>query len=482
MKAELNSLAENATWDLVKLPSNRKAIKSRWVFKTKKENNGKIVRHKARLVSKECSQKYGIDYHETYSPVVRYESIRYLIALAVKLNLKIDQMEQPEGFNNGSDDVCKLKKTIYGLKQSGREWNKKLESTLKSFGLRKSRVDPCVFFTDDIELILAIYVDDILIFWKNATKRDEIKQSLSSTFKMKDMGTACNCVGLHITYDQNNGDIALDQSTYINEILCRFGMNDCKPVSTPSDTNQKLSADMCDSNEMKHESLTNVPYQEAVGSLLYLAQGTRPDIAFAVNDVSRFNNKFGVAHWTAVKRIFRYLRGTVDLKLVYSKTGNQMLNGFTDADWASDVDKRRSCTGYVFKMCNGAISWNSKRQPTVALSSTEAEYMALSSALQEAMWLKQFGQDFDVEIKQLPVEIGCDNQSAIKLAESDGYRARSKHIDVRHHYIREKVNDSTIRINHVPTDQMVADNLTKAVPLIKHSFCTQGMGIISIKN
>lgn len=222
----------------------------------------------------------------------------------------------------------------------------------------------------------------------------------------------------------------------------------------------------------------NIPYQEAVGSLLYLTQGTRPDIAFAVNDVSRFNSNFGIQHWKAVKRIIRYLKGSINLKLVYSKIGNQQLSGYTDADWASDVDKRRSCTGYVFKMCNGAVSWNSKRQPTVAASSTEAEYMSLSSAVQEVMWLKQFGQDFDIELKTEAVKIGCDNQSTIKLAESDGFRARTKHIDVRHHVVREKVEDSTIRVEYIPTDLMVADSLTKAVPRTKHSFCTKGMGLV----
>lgn len=322
-------------------------------------------------------------------------------------------------------------------------------------------------------------MDDILIFWKDAAKRDEIKKSLSTAFKMKDMGVASNCVGLHITYGQN-GDIRLDQSAYIKEILSRFNMADCKPVSTPSDTNQKLSIDMCASSKEDQEAMSNIPYQEAVGSLLYLVQGTRPDIVFAVNDVSRYNSNFGKAHWTAVKRIFRYLQSTIDLRLVYSKTGNRTLIGFSDADWASDVDKRRSCTGYVFQLCGGAISWNSRRQPTVALSSTEAEYMALSSAVQEAIWLKQFGQDFDTELKQKSVDIGCDNQSAIKLAESDGYRARSKHIDVRHHYIRERVNDSTVCISHIPTELMVADNLTKAVPGNKHTFCTKEMGLIKM--
>lgn len=494
MTMEMESLAENDTWDLVELPPGRKPIRSKWVYKTKRNDAGEILRYKARLVAKGCSQKYGIDYNETYSPVVRYASIRYLIALAVKLDMNIDQMdavtaflqgdlseeiymEQPGGFGDGSNRVCKLKKAIYGLKQSGREWNKKLERTLKSFGLRKSLVEPCVYFTNDLDVILAIYVDDILIFWKNAEKRDEIKKSLSGAFKMKDMGAASNCVGLRITRHEN-GDISLDQSTYIKQILDRFNMTECNPISTPSDTNIKLSLSMCPQNEKERMEVLNIPYQEAVGSLLYLTQGTRPDIAFAVNDVSRFNSNFGIQHWKAVKRIIRYLKGSINLKLVYSKVGNQQLNGYTDADWASDVDKRRSCTGYVFKMCNGAVSWNSKRQPTVAASSTEAEYMSLSSAVQEVMWLKQFGQDFDTELKTEAVKIGCDNQSAIKLAESDGFRARTKHIDVRHHVIREKVEDSTIRVEYIPTDLMVADSLTKAVPGTKHSFCTKGMGLI----
>lgn len=490
MQGELASLAENKTWTFSKLPSGRKAVKSKWVFKTKRDDNGNIIRYKARLVAKGCSQTYGIDYSETFSPVVRYTSIRYLIALSVKLGLKIDQMdavtaflqgdlsediymELPTGCGPESGRVCKLNKAIYGLKQSGRQWNLKLEATLKSFGLLKSRVDPCVYHTANCQLIIAIYVDDILIFWKNAELRDQLKSALSNAFKMKDMGTARSCVGFNITYDDSTNGIWLDQTKYTKDILTKFGMSECKPVSTPSDTNQKLSMEMC------KDSLTNVPYQEAVGSLLYLAQGTRPDIAFAVNDVSRFNSNHGQAHWTAVKRIFRYLKATTNYKLLYS--GSESLAGFSDADWASDVDKRRSCTGYVFTLCGGAISWGSKRQPTVALSSTEAEYMAMSSAVQEAFWLKQFGQNFDPSIRDQPISIACDNQSALALAETDCFRARSKHIDVRHHFIRDRIADRVVAVSYISTEKMVADNLTKAVPSSKHLFCCDGMGL-SIKN
>lgn len=492
MKDEIQSLTENSTWDLVQLPSSRKAIKSKWVFKTKYDADGNIVRHKARLVAKGCSQKFGVDYNETYSPVVRYTSLRFLIALAAKRNMKIDQMDavtaylqgdleeeiymdQPEGYNDGSGRFCRLNKAIYGLRQSGREWNKKLDSALMSFGLTKSRSDPCVYFSGNFLLIIAIYVDDILFFWEDESEKDKLKRSLSSVFKMKDIGVATYCVGLHITYV--NGGICLDQTKYVHDVLARFNMTDCKAVATPSDVSQKLSIEMSPANEEERRQMADVPYQEAVGSLLYLVQGTRPDIAFAVSDVSRFNSNPGKAHWVAVKRVLRYLKATSDYKLFYTSDSSGTLTGYTDADWASDIDKRRSCTGYVYKMCGAAISWASKRQPTVALSSTEAEYMALSSSIQEAIWLRMFGRDLDPDLKRRPIEIQCDNQSALTLAANDCFRARSKHIDVRHHYIRDKILDKSVTLSYTPTEEMAADILTKAVNGPKVKFCAHAMGL-----
>ncbi|XP_067208508.1 uncharacterized protein [Linepithema humile] len=255
-------------------------------------------------------------------------------------------------------------------------------------------------------------------------------------------------------------------------------MINCKPAATPSDPNQKLSTEMSPKTEDKKQELEGVPYQEAVGSLLYLAQGTRPDIAFAVNNVSRFNSNFGKSHWTAVKRIFRYLKGTREIKVRYSKSDNDDLVGFSDADWASDVDKRRSCTGYIFLMCKGAISWMSKRQQIVVLSSTEAEYMALSATIQEALWLKSFSEGLELNSKTNAIKIKCDNQSALGLAKTDGFRARSKHIDVRHHYIREKVANGIIDLTYISTKEMVADNLTKAVNGPKHASCALKAGLV----
>lgn len=262
---------------------------------------------------------------------------------------------------------------------------------------------------------------------------------------------------------------------YINEILKTFGMQDCKPVGTPSDTNTKLCINM-NSDDVSNADLQRIPYQEAVGSLLYLSQGTRPDISFAVNDVSRFNSNYTAAHWKAVKRIFRYLKYTTNYRLFYSNKEKSELHGYSDADWASDIDNRRSCTGYIFKMSSGIISWKSTRQKTVALSSTEAEYMALSSAIQEAVWLMQLSNELNYAVK--PITIYCDNQSAIKLSESDGYKQRTKHIDIRYHYIRDLIKQGKINVEFLETGKMVADSLTKSVNKAKNVFCAESMGLV----
>lgn len=490
MQEEINSLKENNTWSLTKLPDGRKTVKTKWVFKTKRDNNGKIVRYKARLVAKGYTQRRGIDYVETYAPVVRYTSIRFLIALAAQQNMKIHQMdavtaflqgnldeeiylEQPENFNDNSGRVCKLNRAIYGLKQAGRQWCDKLCRKLKAFGLNKCIQDPCVFYTKTMTLIVAIYVDDFLIFYQDENELKALQQQLCSEFKMKDMGTAKGCIGVRI--NRNEKTIELDQEIYIWEILKRFGMADCKATCTPSDTNTKLSINM-PGDDATMEELKKIPYQEAVGSLLYLAQGTRPDIAFAINDVSRFNANYNMAHWKAVKRIFRYLRGTINYKLRYSFQAENKMIAYSDADWASDIDKRRSCTGYVFKLSGAAISWKSTRQNTVALSSTESEYMALAATVQEAVWLIQMGNELGYKMHG-PLNINCDNQSAIKLAGSDGYRPRSKHIDIRFHYIRQKIESGLIKVEFLETGKMVADSLTKAVPGNKHNFCSNEMGL-----
>lgn len=256
-------------------------------------------------------------------------------------------------------------------------------------------------------------------------------------------------------------------------------MADCKSLNNPTDINTKLSINM-NPEENVGNMITDIPYQQAVGCLLFLAQATRPDISFAVNNVSRFNNCYTEAHWKAVKRIMRYLKSSIDHKLRYTRVTenkNLEIEGYCDADWASDIDNRRSCTGYVFKVSNAAVSWGSKRQQTIALSSTEAEYMAMSSAVQEAIWLKQLADELGCRTKRA-VKLFCDNQSAIKLTESDIYRQRSKHIDIRFHYIRNIIKEGKVDVIYVNTKENVADSLTKAVTTEKFIYCCKNMGII----
>lgn len=490
MNEEYNSLIENNTWELVKLPEKRFVIKTKWIFKTKRDTNGDIVKRKSRLVAKGYTQRYGIDYQDTYAPVVRYTSIRFLMALAIKNNMKIHQMdaitaflqgdvneeiyiEQPEGFDDKSGRVCLLKKAIYGLKQSGRMWNLKLDETLQKNGLKASKLDPCVYYSSDRELIVAIYVDDFLIFYKENKKLENLKKILTKTFKMKDIGDAKGCIGIRIS--KNNNMIQLDQETYINEVLKRFGMQDCKPVNNPASTSIQLTKNM-DGND---ESESNVPYQEAVGSLLFIAQGTRPDIAQAVNEVSRFNNCHTKSHWTAVKRIMRYLRHTSDAKLTYTASSEGDFVGYSDSDWGGDLDSRKSTQGYIFKLANGAISWKSSKQEIIALSSTEAEYIALSAAAKEGVWLKQLAFELISECNNISKDliVYCDNQSAIKLSLSEGYRPRTKHIDLRYHYIREKVKNGDIKLEFIGTEFNTADYLTKAVKSEKVKYCASQSGL-----
>lgn len=281
------------------------------------------MRYKARLVVKGCSQRRGIDYEETFSPVVRYSSIRMLLALTAKYGLEVHQMdavcaflqsdlketiymEPPAGYSVEIGKVCKLNKALYGLKQTSRVYNMKLSEALNNFGLVKSAADSCVFhmLKDDEMLVVAIYVDDLLIFSNNTKLMTKLKTFLTSTFKMKDIGKSRYVLGIQITR-KSDGSVLIDQSAYVNELLARYGMSDANPVSTPMDCNQVLTREMCAKNDDDVEKLKNVPYQEVIGSILYLAQVSRPDIQYAVNKLSQFNNNYGKAHWLALKRVLR---------------------------------------------------------------------------------------------------------------------------------------------------------------------------------
>lgn len=490
---ELNSHERKETWTVIEeVPHGRKAIQSKWVFKIKKSADGRLDKYKARLVAKGYSQTEGIDYDEVFSPVVRVCTLKTIIALAAELNLEMESMdvvtaylnsdlkeeiymELPKTDKHQTSNFCKLNKALYGLKQSGRAWNQKLHNELTKIGLSQSKIDPCLYFRLESEeiFLLTIYVDDLLILTNNKKKLNEFKEIMKTIFEMMDLGAAQQCLGIRISRDREKETIFLDQQAYIKSILKEFNMSTCHPIKTPMLAGAKLSKEMEPQTVDEREEMSHIPYREAVGKLLYLSQWTRPDISYAVSVVSKFNSNPGTAHWTAVKQILRYLKGTMDKKLVYHRSERKEIMGFCDSDWGGDVDDRRSYAGYAFKLGNSLISWSSKKQPTLTLSTTEAEYMALSHATKEALWLQQLFEELKLnEIASKPITICCDNKGALELSKNNVYHGRTKHIDIRHHFLRDAVENKNISLQQISTDEMLADIFTKPLGTDKFvKFC-----------
>lgn len=485
MEAEMKSLRENDVWDLVKLPPDRKTVGCKWVYKKKTGADGSVERFKARLVAQGYTQQYGMDYDETFCPVARLESLRVLIALSVQHGLKLHQvdvttaflngtleeevlMKQPEGFEiKGKENlVCKLKKSIYGLKQSPRCWNVALDTQLKEMGFAQSNNDPCIYYknTGGDMFYMGVYVDDIVLAGKSETDLKQVKIALSRKFDIKDLGKLNYFLGVKVE-KQESGSIWIGQPAYTESLLAEFEMQDCKPVSTPVNISSKPTKASDDDNCIDQQK-----YQSAIGRLMYLSVSTRPDISYAISSLARFSSKPIKEHWIALKRLFRYLRGTVNHGIMYTKEGSSTCVGYSDADWAGDVNDRKSTSGYVFMLSGGAVSWRSQKQRCVALSTAEAEYVAMASATQESVWLRQLIAELtNSSVAEAPTLIYEDNQSAIAMTKNPQFHGRAKHIDIKHHFIREQVAQGTIMLKYCPSVEMTADILTKG--LSREIFC-----------
>lgn len=319
-------------------------------------------------------------------------------------------------------------------------------------------------------MIIVVYVDDILVMSQDPGAIKGFGDRLASIFEVKDIGEIKRCLGMDFTRSRDG--IFINQKTYVEDVLQRFRMQDCNPVSTPLDPGAKL---------VKGEPWTDAdgerpPYRALVGCLLYLSVATRPDVAHAASVLSQFNDCFNKSHWGAAKRVLRYLKGTCDRGIFYSKEKVPLV-GYADSDWGGSLEDRRSFTGYTFTMNGGAIAWDSKKQPTVALSTTEAEYMALSEAAKEAIHIKKFLRELGMDDVE-SLKILNDNVSAQRLATNPVYHARTKHIDIRHHFVREVVESGQVTIEHVGTNSMPADILTKALPRAKHETCVNLLGLM----
>ncbi|GJE99589.1 polyprotein [Phanerochaete sordida] len=480
MDAEMSQLQELHTYEKTTLPEGRKAIGCRWVFAIKRDSEGNIAKYKARLVAQGFSQIPGQDYFDTYAPVVRLESFRLCAAIAADFDLDDDTidytgaylnatleepiyMRQPPGYEDNSGSTLVLRKAIYGLKQAGRAWNELLNHVLTNLlGYTRSTADPCVYFKRSDSLTLALlHVDDTTLYGKRPAL-EELKADIAHHFAITQTGALKNFVGIQVDRDRTRRTITIHQNRYITVILERFGMLDCNPVATPLDPNVKLIP------LTEDEAPIEAPYAAAIGSLMYAAIGTRPDISFAVQTLSQFTSRPSATHWTAVKHVFRYLKGTQTLGITYGASRGLDPTGYSDADWAQSLSDRRSISGYAFRLGNGVISWSSKKQATVALSTMEAEYIALSHAAKEAVWLRHLLGELGV-ITDSPTILFTDNQASIAYAHDNQFHARSKHIDIRHHFIRERIKSGDIKVVHCASEDNVADMFTKALSKPKHS-------------
>ena len=475
MDDEIGSLIENKTFEVMELPENKKAIKGKWVYASKMDANGE-TKCKARYVAKGFTQQSGIDYEETFSPTANMSSLRMLMQASVDQDLIVHQldvktaylnapldfeiyMEQPKGYseiNEGSHLVWRLHKSLYGLKQSGRNWNFVLKEHLTENGFVQSESDSCLFVCHRPEGVVYVlfWVDDIMVAASTEDLLEETKKRFASRFKMRDLGPLKWF--LAIEFEKSEKCIRVSQRRYFEKILTKFNMQNCKPRTKPCDNGLDKDVD--------ESPLLDDPeqYREIVGSLIYAMCCTRPDLSYTVTKLAQKMSKPTKQDLTVAKDVLRYIKGTIHYGLSFVKSDEtSTVLGFCDADWASSSD-RHSISGYIFQMnaTGGYVSWKSKKQRTVALSTCEAEYMALALCVQEAIHLIRLYSDLYSQ-SCLPVEIGVDNQGTILLAKNPVMHQRTKHIDVKYHFVREEVEQGNISLFYIPSARNVADVFTK---------------------
>lgn len=474
VNSEYNALIENETWSICDLPKDRTAVTCKWVFKLKRSANGEIDKYKARLVARGFSQREGFDYNETYSPVAKLTTLRILLSVANHTRMIIHQMDvksaflngklneeifmmQPEGFRKGNG-VLRLNKAIYGLKQASRMWNNSFNDFMLKIGFRRCASDQCLYIDGNkgSTCYVLLYVDDLLIICKEERRIGQVKELLSRRFRMTDIGQVGTFLGMHIEQDVSGGTIKMSQQRYLRNVLKKFDMTDCKPASTPIEKGLQL--------EKGSPSETSAqPYRELIGCLMYATLTTRPDLCAAVNYFSGFQGCFTDRHYKYAKHILRYVRGSADLRLFYGYHKDAgVLVGYSDADWGGDHNDRKSTSGYVFKVFGNVVSWSSRKQSTISQSSTEAEYVALAQAVNEAKWIRQLLIEIGVAVSQ-PITIYEDNQSCIRIAEEPREHKRMKHVDIKYCFIRDEIARGIIKVKYKPTGDQTADIMTKGL-------------------
>lgn len=491
MDEEYKSLLSKNTWTLVPLPPGRQPIGSKWVFKQKKDSSGQVVRYKARLVAQGYAQRPGIDFTEVFAPVAMQQTFRVLLTVAghrklqvwhidVKnayLNGKMDEeqyMRQPPGYTVPGKEklVCKLNRCLYGLKQAARVWNTTVKQILIKLGFTQSASDACLF-SKQLEsgdwIYLLIYVDDIIVVCKNNRQFAMLERDLRSELEISSLGEVSHFLGIKVTKDEN-GFYSISQRAFIREIAERFGLGDAKGSKLPLDIGYyKLqnSGTLADSEQ----------YHSLVGALLYVAMNSRPDIAAAVSILSRKSNCPRECDWLELKRVVRYLLATENYELKLGQQDRDLtLVGFSDADWAGDTTDRKSTSGFAYQLGGATVSWGSRKQCCVSTSTMEAEYIALSEAGQEAVWLRRLLSELGE--KQLnPTVVNEDNRSCMDFVSQDRQNKRSKHIDTKYFHAKDLCSSGVIQLKYCPTDSMIADVFTKPLGASKMKQYAEQLGL-----
>ena len=478
---ELRSHEENETWHLVEPPLNRKIIPSKWVFKIKRDENNNISKFKARLVICGNMQVEGIDYELFSSPTSRISTLRALLSLKWKnikqydistayLNGLIDKeiyMLQPPGFEDNSGKVCKLKKSLYGLRQAGRIWNEHLHTTLVEFSLTQSAAERCVYYKDNT--VVLIYVDDIVIFTNKST--EEFKDFLQGKYKLTKLGKLHFILGIGISFE--NDQVIMNQHAYIKNICNTFNDGKKRRCSTP--ILQKFYPEPVNNDDEIHEIKK---YQSLLGSLMYLSICTRPDISFSVSLLSKFISRPSIKHHDLLMNLLDYISKTIHLNLILSPRDSVDIRAYSDSDWASDID-RKSISGFVIFNGDSLINYESKKQNLVATSTYEAEYIGLASAAKDCIYWVSFYET--IGYKVAPPVIHCDNQSAIYAAHGQSTHSKAKHIDVRYHFIKDLVAKERIKVEFIPSSGQIADLFTKSLERKSHFLLVESLNLQGVK-
>ncbi len=479
IESELASLERNGTWRVERLPEGRKPIGVKWIFKRKKNGEGKVERWKARCVARGFSQIPGLDFEETHAPVARLTTLRTLIAVANSNNLHLHHLDvetaflygeckeelylqAPEGVDVPAGHALRLQKTIYGLKQAGHEWNVKLDKTFAALGFTRSKADNCLYGkrAEAGHIFVTCYVDDLVLACRSAEQAETVRQELNAHFKTKDLGPLNFCLGLRVKRLSNG--ISIDQAAYAQQVLKRFGMEESRSVPTPA-------VDMDDVERQGQGGVHDLDFKEekyaaVVGCLLYLSVGTRPDLAFAVARAGQRAASADKTGWLMLKRILRYLNGTVNYGLRYKSSGSRQLIGYSDADFADGANGSRSIGGWIFFYDGQPLAWSSRKQSKVALSSQESELNAASEATREGLWLSDLLKEFDIDIT---AKLLIDNNGAIGFIKGTSSHARTKHYKVELAHLQDTSSRGQVVYSRVDTQNNTADTFTKALTKVK---------------